>query len=245
MSSSKRELLTYGYLREYFRSISTALPPDDLITLFVSWIMLMDTFDKDKSDNMIVFESDTCLAKKSFPTFACAVGTMVVAKGDKQSWTCKITKESASIIVGIVDNKTVENNEYIGDHTDEGNDGYGIHLNPSFAKYHNVSQSMANEMSFDDHETSFSYGKQFNTFNGEYAFTMTLDMTQRNSDHGIFSFEFDSNIMKQEEDVKEVRTDGIYTTAAWSNIDIDRKYRVAFSIFNRKADATVELVEIA
>ena len=67
--------------------------------------------------------------------------------------------------------------------------------------------------------------------------TMTLDMTQQNSRHGIFSYKFH---MKPNEDVEQIETNGKYTTIARDDIDIDRKYRIAFSV---NADGTDETLE--
>ena len=227
--------MTYGYVRK----LTVNLPPVDLIKMIVSWIMMTDVFDKDKSDKKINFKSDTCLSFQSISEFVCAVGKVVVAKGDKQSWKCKIKggSEYSSIIVGIIDNETVETKAHIRDHTDIGNEGYGVHLNSTYAKYHNVGEFISDE-DFNDHETTLYYAKQFKVIANEYLFSMTLDMTQHHGHNCTLSYEFH---MKPKNDVKEIRTDGMYTTVAWNNIDIDKQYRVAFTIYTDIA-TTVELL---
>ena len=72
-----------------------------------------------------------------------------------------------------------------------------------------------------------------------FTITMTLDMTQEKGEHGILSFEYH---MKPKDYINEIKTDGKYTNIAWDNIDIDKKYRIAFSIFNTAADKVIELL---
>ena len=46
MSASREELLVYGYIKEWHELHDIDLPPDDVILLFMKWIKLLDTFDK-------------------------------------------------------------------------------------------------------------------------------------------------------------------------------------------------------
>ena len=57
--ATKEELLVYGYIKEYFQLRKENLPPNDIILLLISWIELMDTFDKNK------FVSDGSLQKNT------------------------------------------------------------------------------------------------------------------------------------------------------------------------------------
>ena len=54
---------------------------------------LIDSFDSDHCDETIAFLSDICIYQKiSVARYECAVGSKIVQKGDKQSWTCKIER---------------------------------------------------------------------------------------------------------------------------------------------------------
>ena len=70
---------------------------------------MIDAFDIEKSDQEIDFESDTLISQtQTTKGYSCAVWTFIVGKGEKQSWICKIDRSFLSIIVGIIDNVTVE-----------------------------------------------------------------------------------------------------------------------------------------
>ena len=196
-------------------------------------IMLTDMFDRAHSDQMIVFKSDTCITKmKGVGGYSCAVGTIVVGKGDKQSWTCKIDNGFLSVLVGIIDDETAMTEPHIGDHTVSRQGGYGLGLN-SFERYHG-----------EERIYTFDYAKQFENFmstDALFVITMTLDMTQSKGDGGNFSYEFR---MKPKDDIQDIKTDGIYTTVGWDKIDINRKYRIAFSINRGNAgeDAAIKFL---
>ena len=237
-AASRKNLLFYGYLREYFASISMELPPDDLMKMFASWMML-NVFDQDKSDKNIEFQTDTCISKTlaiepSYDdNYGCAVGSMIIEKGNKQSWICKIDPHFISVVVGIIDNNTVETKENIGDHTEAGNDGYGIGLN-SFGKFHNTEGFGWYLNSY-----RFDYANQFQKKDG-FLMTITLDMTQEKGDGGILLYEFH---MKPKSYVNKIETDGKHTTIAWDDINIDRKYRIAISFKASTTHKTLEFLE--
>ena len=241
-NSSQKQLLVWGYLREFFKSMSSELPPHDLITLFITWLSLMDHFDRQKCDSAIKFESHTCISKivtMNRWSFACAVGSMRISKGDKQSWICKIDRKFTSVIVGIVDNATAECEGDIGDHSDEGNEGYGFGLN-FFEKYYNEGQYDSDDDWPEERVREyFHYGQQFKTDHG-FVMTITLDMTQQKGDHGILSYEFH---MKPKDEIDEIRTDGEYTNVAWDDVDIDKEYRIAFSIKANAPNRKIEFLE--
>ena len=58
--------------------------------------------------------------------------------------------------------------------------------------------------------------------------TMQLDMTQQENDHGLLRFVLHHGMNK---DVKEIQTNGEYTNIAYNDIDITKKYRMAFAVF--------------
>ena len=104
MSAPREELLVYGYIKEYHRSNDLALPPNDLILLFVSWIRFLDSFDRDKCHGDIEFHPDN---DKKFKgdhinfggVFASVAGKLVVEKGMKESWTLKMQAQEVMICI--------------------------------------------------------------------------------------------------------------------------------------------------
>ena len=232
MSASLEELLIYGYIRKYFDSIKQELPPNDIILLFVSWIILMDTFDRIKSHKQIDFASDTRIRRIDNGTYGyrCVVGTRIVEKGDKQIWHIKC--DTGLALLGVVDHAFIESMQDIDDHTstkyEEVAKGYGVGLN-SFAK------CQCEGPPYND----FIYSQQFHFDDDPRLITMELDMTQKHNDNAILSYIFYN---KLKEDVETVQTDGEYTRIAWDNIDIDNKYRLAISISAMNDEKYIQLL---
>ena len=105
MTASREELLIYGYVREYHREHNIDLPPNDLILLFVSWIKLMDSFDKALVHPDMQFDPDICTKfkriGKSPDGYASLVGTYIIEKGMKETWTFKINPKANYPLIGI------------------------------------------------------------------------------------------------------------------------------------------------
>ena len=239
MSSLRREeLLVYGYIKEYHKANNMDLPPNDLILLFVSWIRLMDTFDKNMIPEDIVFdpEIDTKFKREATNKFlsdayASVIGTFVVTKGIKQNWTFKVHGKYP--LIGIINENTIKSNKIIKDFTDEFHNGYGIQIAGDWHFFH------GNEYDYDGSLTK--YVNQFQLYPRPVIITMQLDMTQTENKNGILKYIIHNEMR---EDIKQIRTDGEYTNIAYDNIDINNKYRLAFAISNNEADtgAWCELV---
>ena len=109
------------------------MPSDDLILLLVLWIKLMDSFDKNKSHEQIIFESKSYsrfkyqAAENAYVSgYVCAIGSFVMKKGIKQSWTFK--SHAKYPLIGIMDDDIIQSQGNIEDHTDEVYEGYGLQL---------------------------------------------------------------------------------------------------------------------
>ena len=120
MSRSKEELLIYGFVREHHKSRNVDLPPNDLILLFVSWIELIDTFDKNKIHKQITFDPKVCTKfkrseRRGHSRYASVVGSVIVTKGMKRRW--KFNIEADFVVIGIMENEIIKLEENIGDFT--------------------------------------------------------------------------------------------------------------------------------
>ena len=130
MSSSREKLAVYGYLREYFASIKHELPPNDIILLLIVWIKFLDTFDTKTLHESIEFDAEinTKFQRKIMETddsYASVIGTFIVQKGLKESWTLK-TDKSPSIIIGVMDDEISKTTEVVTDFTNTTYKGHGL-----------------------------------------------------------------------------------------------------------------------
>ena len=224
MSASREELLVYGYIKEYHRLNNMVLPPNDLIVLFVSWIRLKDRFDKNKIHENIELdpEIETKFRRKKetykHADFATVIGTFIIEKGMKQSWTFKIEK-LYNHLIGIIDTETIQSLKSVDDFTSEINKGYGLQTAYPWNTYH------ANDSSADGNLRR--YAEQFVTRDVSLIITMELDMTQIENENGVLKYIIHNKPRDKDVDIK---TDGTYTNIAYDNIDINQKYRLAFAI---------------
>ena len=219
MSWSRKELLVFGYIRSYCKEIKVQIPPKDVILMFVSWITFMDSFDRIKSHKRTEYISNTrCYIKKSatYTPIASIIGKIIVEKGMKQSWT--FATDTRALIVGIIENDIVDSNEQIADFSDSTYKGYGMGLN-GFSLYH--AKDSGSDGSF-NHAQQFKYEHL-----SPLIMTMELDLTQKENENGVLRFYVHH---KAKKDVDKIRTDGAYSTIAWNDIDINKKYRVAFGL---------------
>ena len=226
----REELLVYGYIKEYHKANNMDLPPNDLILLFVSWIALMDSFDKNMIPEDIIFdpEIDTKFKREAANDFhsnayASVIGTIVVEKGMKQNWTFKVHGKYP--LIGIIKEQIIKSKKMIKDFTDEYHNGYGIQTAGDWNFFHgNV---------YDYDGGLAKYVEQFQLYPRPVVITMQLDMTQTENENGILKYIIHNEI---KEDIKHIRTDGEYTNIAYNNININDKYRLAFAISNNKFD---------
>ena len=232
-TEQRKELVVFGYIREFCKDLLLDLPPKDLIELFISWISFMDKFDKTKSHEIIQFIEDT-LAIQPAHHYATAVATYIIRKGSKQSWTFKLSRRGG--LIGIVDNEIVETgaSTNIDDFTNSSHRGYGLTMS-NWMKYH--ASDFQNEGHF-KHFDQF-IGTDYDE-NKPIIVVMELDLTQNENENGIlrYSFPEESTV-----DGSDVKTNGEYTNIAYDNIDITKAYRAAVAIYTPSApDSSVELL---
>ena len=236
MATTYDELLVCGYIREYFTLQNMELPPKDLVLLFAAWVALVDTFDATKSHKSIYFDSDTKIMKQSGGShFATAIGSCIVGKGDKRSWSFKFTvpMSIACGVVGVIDNEAVNEVNSYNDYTnkDECENSYGLGLR-NLTKYQTTHYD-------DKWFEKFHYPGQF-LFDGDCRlFTMELDMTQKENKNGIVRYIFHH---KSKDGVDEIKTDGKYSNIAWNSININKQYRMAFAITDYASGKWVEIL---
>eukprot|EP01084_Bolivina_argentea_P175844 304429_1 len=224
---AKEFLLVFGFVREYEHNIPFTIPYD--ITHFLSsWISFTDFFDKEISDDGIIFESRndddkySTIQRKDDTNYIlkCAFGALIIKKGQQQIWKFKLNNTSTKtiqFIVGIMDNNKIETRDKrdIGDFTDTINGGYGLWYGNRFALYHNS----------DGSETQYLYASQLK-FNDGNVITMKLDLTQKCSKCGILSYEIDNCKLRNN------IVNNTYSNIAYDDIDINKDYRCAVALYH-------------
>ena len=103
MAACREELLIYGYIKAWHKQNNVELPPDDVINLFVSWIKLLDSFDRKFCHNKLQLHPEIGTKFKVVDTvnYPTAIGSFVIEKGMKQSW--KFNLMQSSTLIGIMD----------------------------------------------------------------------------------------------------------------------------------------------
>ena len=146
-----------------------------------------------------------------YPT---AIGSFIVSKGLKQSWTINIKQRSA--LIGIMDEDMIQKSgNAIEDFTDAMFGGYGLSTH-SWQYYHSAGYSPTGSL--------IKYSEQFKADGKSVVVTMELDMTQKEDKNAILTY---INHNETKEYVKEMRTDGEFTNIAWNDIDFNKKCRLA------------------
>ena len=218
MATFRKDMLVFGYMRKYCKKVNIEFP-DDLIQLFSSWVMLMDIFDKHKCHTLIDFVTETkAIVKRMGSHYKSIFGTIIVQKGQKQSWKLKCS--SCTTLIGIIDNDMLTSNDNdndIDDFTDSKYKGWALSLG-LMRKFH-ASDSAA------DDDGEFEYGEQFQMFgSNEIILTMELDLTQEKHDNGILSFTF--HMPREDGSVISNNISNI----AWDDIDVNKVYRAAICL---------------
>ena len=192
MDSLRRTLLTFGYVREYCKSQNIDVLPDDIIGLFVTWLLFADYFDKNMSHpltqtKLIDNNEYQHLSLKNQGTkylnWYTAVGSIPIKKGERFTWKFKMDDGgivSHYILLGIINNDMIKPNEAIADFTDPTWKGWGLFTN-TMLKYHASNSG----------DGVYHYGNQFEYKKGD-VIKMVLDLTQDNN--GILSFDIDAQI---------------------------------------------------
>ena len=112
MDSSRENLLTFGFVRDYCEQNNIDFPPDDIVGLFVSWLILCDRFVFKLSHKNIEITTEThdkygeCQqikkSKDCHKPSVTAIGEGIYKKGDKQSWTFAMGP-STWLVIGIIE----------------------------------------------------------------------------------------------------------------------------------------------
>ena len=185
----------------------------------------MDTFDKTKIAKGIEFDPDNPtrfkLAKKDEDAYGArrwksVIGNHLVTKGMKRSWKFKV--KPSSTIIGIMETDMIKSKETIDDFTTEEHKGYGLFTSGWFYAHNN---NWGSDGWID------TYSTQFILDDVPLIITMEFDVSGIKSKYGILKFII-HNETKQ--NVSQIKTDGDYTNIAYDDIDISKKYRLAFSI---------------
>lgn len=124
MEQARKNLLSFGFVREYCNDNNIELLPSDIIELLVLWLSFRDQFDISLSHKDIAIETKTDdkygeyqEIRKSKASGFCitAICKNIIKKGHKQSWKFQLrTKDPDSppmaLVFGIIDNKIAESN---------------------------------------------------------------------------------------------------------------------------------------
>ena len=210
MSSSRKQLLMHGYMREFCRLNAMKFPVNDLIDLFAKWVSIIDGWHKTQSHKEIKFERNTIAYIGGDASYASCFGEWIAEKGGKYCWRVKIN--SLWITVGIIDAAVIETSKMIGDFTNEIYEGYGIVLG---------SNKICHAYSI----ASFPYAQQFGNLAGkDVEITVELDLTQNECQNGALKYIIHSN------NHLDIKTTGKWTNIAFDDIDINKKYSLAVDI---------------
>ena len=235
MDSTRNNLLTFGYVREYCKSENIQLIPDDIMGLFVIWLSFPDCFDKNVThpmsnittiDNQYPYHQHLSLnmeyASSNFGEWASAVGQTITQKGTKYEWRFKINGPllyAAEIQIGIMDNDMINLKQPIRDFCRDPWNGWGLYLY-SMTKYHIDTK----------HGGFFDYGGQFEYKQGDII-TMILDLSQTENEnaYGVLSFDIDAEM--------DAKKEHITNNILYDNLDINKKYRMVVCVAKVEQDA--------
>lgn len=233
--ATREELVGYGYLRECAIINDKKSIPMDILNMVISWIpRLPGAFDMTVSNDAIQLHSDIpnmfmrrVAKSRNVQDHASIIGTSVVSKGIKKTWTLQIDNLS-NVMIGIIDNQVIDNNKIITDFTDEFNKGYGLETS-SWDVFH-VSDAPDGSLA--------EYAEQFNIWNDE-TMTVLLDMTQKEYKHGVLKYILHNEPIMND---LQIETHGRYSNIAYDNLDIDKKYRLAVAISQYNTGEWIELL---
>ena len=231
MDALRKNLLTFGYVREYCKLQNISLLPDDILELFVRWLLFGDHFDENKAHPGIQLEwTENGVQKISLKApepenyeYYGAVGHLIIGKGEKYSWKFQMQHSTPRIQIGIIDDAILNlyQNEAVCDITDTKWSGWGIYL-LNTSKYHN------------DVDDGFFYLKWNYRLEDEYNLILTLDLTQND---GILSIDFEAEKAEKAVEAAQSKEDSYL----YSNLDVNKKYRMAVA-FQRTTDDTMKLL---
>ena len=220
MSSVERKnLLGFGFVRESCDNKTLESIPKEIIELFILWISLSDSFAEIKCHPSIKIETINNKNQGRYTVYRhsddgkayeSAIGKDIISKTEKQEWIIELEraeKDYAAVLIGVIADKTVQENEYIHDFT-------------SFETGYGFSPVSCNLYNANNWGKEFEYAKQFKIKEG-IEIKMTLDMSQENETYGTLSYEFNaSENVVIDEDVNNI---------AFDDIDMDQSYRLVIA----------------
>ena len=206
MDAKRKNLLSFGFVREYCHRNNIEFPPEDVISLFALWLILGDRFDEDLSSEHIEFSTkyhDTYGEYQQITTdrWQAAMGKIICKKGDKQAWSFKL-EGNKRIMLGILDvsKSAMIRDEHVQDFSSIPG-GYGLFLHDMRKFYGSW------ELGY------FEYSEQFN-LKGDDVISMELDLTK---EKGVLSFIFHSKLIDSalSNAISNVFIDTIDTSKQW------------------------------
>ena len=217
MESTRENLLSFGFVREYCNENNIDFLPKDIVSLFILWLTFCDRFDENLLNEHIQLETmknekygeyqQIKLKDASTKRLFSTVCEGVIEKGDKQTWTFKVDG-SQRVILGIIDDKVVTKRKGNIRIFAFSEGGYGLYLVNMYRYLESVCS-----------KGYFKYGKQLKIKQGDMI-TMQLDLTEKN---GVLRFTFNADL----NDPKSHETlDNIF----YDEIDVDKKWRAAVTI---------------
>ena len=197
MDASQKNLLTFGYVREYCIMEDIEFLPEDIVGLFVIWLMLRDYFDEGLSHPSIdIISVDGTLQQVktkstgSTTDWFSAIGSAIIRKGERFEWKfivdCPILYKM-EMELGIIDNAIMKSDEFIGDFAAPPWNGWGLYLY-DMTPYHGNDGAL------------FNYGRQFQYEEGD-TITMILDLSQTENKNGTLSFEIAAKLKDNEKEL--------------------------------------------
>ena len=206
---SRKRLLVFGYVREYCKIKNIEFPPDDIVGLFLLWLLFTEHFDKHLSHPLMIIKSidnetqnlSLNMEKTRTDDWYTAIGNTVIEKGEIYQWKFKTHGplfRLTEIILGVIENDMIDSNKAIDDFTRELWNGWGLWIRAMY-RYH----------ASDFNDGIYWYAKQFK-FKAGNTITMILDLSQ---DDGILSFDIDADLDMSKDSNKSNLSKSLYE--AW------------------------------
>ena len=233
MDETKKKLLTFGFVREFCNAENMVFLPNDIVELFVLWLIFCDRIDINLCHEYIELTTKTDdkygeyqqIGLKEFSyKHSTAICEQIIKKGNKQLWTFKFEEIATDtyVILGIIDNNiAIKEKGGIRDFSVELG-GYGLYLS-SMRKY-------AGEYSLlyaGGGSSIFGYGQRFR-FKKNDMITMELDLTKQK---GVLSFTFHAEYKSYLYLSKDLPSN-----VAYNDVDVDKQWRGAVAICDPELD---------
>ena len=214
MDPQRKNLLSFGFVREYCNDNDIELIPNDIIELFILWLSFCDKFEPDLCDKNIKIMTQTHdkygeyqqISLRAEDDYFTAICRNVIKKGQKVSWKFQVSGRST--ILGIIDDK-------VASATNRNFRDFSLKIGAYGLYFHDMSKYLEHSS---DEQDIFKYGEQFIIKNGD-TITMELDLTK---ELGVLSFIFDCKMKKQ-----TTKSDAIITNIFYDRVDVNKEWRAA------------------